>query len=134
MRTANALPTRDLAQRLMEAEATIAALLSGQIDAVVDAASQTPILLSKAQDALRRERDRAQRYLDTAEVILLAVDLAGRITLINRKGCDVLGWTADELFGRNWFETCLPTATRESGTCVHKGGRLRRCSRRRAPF
>jgi PAS domain S-box-containing protein len=114
MKTADALPTRTLAQRLQEAEATIAALLSGQIDAVVDAASKTPILLSKAQDALRRERDRAQRYLDTAEVILLAVDLAGRITLINRKGCDVLGWTADELFGRNWFETCLPAAIRQS--------------------
>jgi PAS domain S-box-containing protein len=114
MKTADVLPTRNLAQRLMEAEATIAALLSGQIDAVVDAASKTPILLSKAQDALRQERDRAQRYLDTAEVILLAVDLAGRITLINRKGCDVLGWTADELFGRNWFDTCLAPASRQS--------------------
>ena len=36
---------------------------------------------------LRHERDRAQRYLDTAEVILLALDTEGRITLINRKGC-----------------------------------------------
>ena len=58
-------------RRLAEAEATIQALLSGQIDAVVDAKSQTPVLLAKAQDALRDERDRAQRYLDTAEVILL---------------------------------------------------------------
>ena len=38
----------------------------------------------QAESALRHERDRAQRYLDTAEVILLALDLDGRITLVNR--------------------------------------------------
>jgi PAS domain-containing protein len=36
-------------------------------------------------------------YLDTAQVILLALDLEGRITLINRKGCELLGWTEGEL-------------------------------------
>ena len=42
---------RDLQQRLAEAEATIQALLSGQIDAVVDATHGTPVLLAKAQEA-----------------------------------------------------------------------------------
>ena len=55
-----------------------------------------------------QERDRAQRYLDTPDVILLALDLDGRITLVNRYACSILGWTADELIGRNWIETCLP--------------------------
>jgi hypothetical protein len=40
--------TLDLAQRLAEAEATIEALLSGQIDAVVDSGSTTPVMLAKA--------------------------------------------------------------------------------------
>ena len=62
----------------------------------------------RAESALRHERDWTQRYLDTAEVILLALDTDGRITLINRKGCDLLGWTDRELIGRNWIETCLP--------------------------
>jgi two-component system, cell cycle sensor histidine kinase and response regulator CckA len=97
-----------LTQRLAEAEATIEALLSGQIDAVVDAKSHTPVLLAKAQEALRQERDRAQRYLDTPDVILLVVDLDGRITLVNRYACSILGWTADELIGRKWIDTCLP--------------------------
>jgi PAS domain S-box-containing protein len=65
----------------------------------------------KAESAVRHERDRAQRYLDTAEVILLALDLNGRITLINRNGCDLLGWTERELLGRVWAETCLPART-----------------------
>ncbi len=61
-----------------------------------------------AESALRGERHRAQRYLDAAGVIMLALDLDGRITLINRKGCDLLGWTERELLGRNWIRTCLP--------------------------
>jgi PAS domain-containing protein len=88
-----------LEQRLSEADATIQALLAGEIDAVVDAKSRTPVLLAKAQQALRSsegrlraERDRAQQFLDTAEVMLLALDQDARITLINRKGCDLLGW------------------------------------------
>ena len=62
---------------------------------------------------LRHARDRAQRYLDTAEVILLALDLNGRITLVNRYACDVLEWTAEELTGRNWIDTCVVPELRE---------------------
>jgi len=63
-------------------------------------------------EALRRERDRAQAYLDLAEVTLLALDSNGTISLVNRKGCEVLGWPEDELVGRNWFATCLPPELR----------------------
>ena len=38
----------------------------------------------------------------------------GRITLVNRYACSVLGWTADELLGRDWFETCLPARIRRA--------------------
>ena len=66
------------------------------------------------ESALRHERNRPQGYLDTADVILVALDLDGRITLINRKGCDLLGWTQQELIGRNAIETCVPDRERES--------------------
>ena len=108
MNATEALHTRDVELRLSEAEKTIEALLSGEIDAVVDSKSSTPVLLGKAQDALREERDRAQRYLDTPDVILLALDLDGRVTLANRYACSVLGWPAAELMGRDWIETCVP--------------------------
>jgi PAS domain S-box-containing protein len=58
------------------------------------------------------ERDRTQRYLDTAEVILLALDTGGRITQINRYACAMLGWTAEELLGRDWIDICLPERIR----------------------
>jgi PAS domain S-box-containing protein len=69
-----------------------------------------------AEAALRQERDRAQRYLDTADVILLALDLEGRVTLVNRKGCEILGRTESDLLGCNWIETCLPLRIREALT------------------
>jgi PAS domain S-box-containing protein len=74
----------------------------------------------RAHELIRRERDRAQSYLDIADVILLALDLQCRITLINRKGCATLGWEEGDLLGRNWIETCLPSRIREPiRTCFH---------------
>ena len=50
--------SRDLAQQLPEAQATIAALLCGQIDAVVNVKSGTPMLLANGLKALRKSEAR----------------------------------------------------------------------------
>jgi two-component system cell cycle sensor histidine kinase/response regulator CckA len=68
----------------------------------------------QAESTARLERDRAQRYLDTAEVILLALDPKGRITLVNRYACGIFGWTAEELLGRDFIETCVPALIRDA--------------------
>ncbi|MEZ0395931.1 MAG: PAS domain S-box protein [Anaerolineales bacterium] len=65
------------------------------------------------EERIQAERDQAQRYLDIAGVILLILDTEARITLINRKGCEILGYDEDELLGRNWIETCLPIEERD---------------------
>ncbi|OYY94916.1 MAG: hypothetical protein B7Y41_04990 [Hydrogenophilales bacterium 28-61-23] len=62
----------------------------------------------RVEETLRRERDTTRNILQTVEAIILALDTNGRITLINRKGCDLLGWSEAELIGRDWFSTCLP--------------------------
>ncbi len=67
----------------------------------------------QAERELRRERDRAQQYLDTAGVMLLALDIEGRITLVNRFACSVLGWSAEELVGRDFIDTCVPARIRQ---------------------
>lgn len=69
--------------------------------------------LRASEEALVAERDSAQRYLDNAQVMLLALDLEGRITLVNRYACRLLGRDATDLIGRSWVETCLPERTRE---------------------
>src|SRR5260221_6967634 len=55
---------RDFARRLFEADATIEALLSGQIDAVVDSKSHTPVLLAKAQEALRESEQEYRQIVE----------------------------------------------------------------------
>ena len=67
-----------------------------------------------AEEALRKERDRAQKYLDTAGVIMVALNHSGEITLVNRRGLDILGYREEELLVRNWFDLCVPHPIRES--------------------
>ncbi|MBI5397383.1 MAG: PAS domain S-box protein [Verrucomicrobia bacterium] len=57
---------------------------------------------------VQTERNKAEQYLDIAEVILVAFDDHARITLLNRKGHQVLGYAEGELVGRNWFDVVLP--------------------------
>jgi diguanylate cyclase (GGDEF)-like protein/PAS domain S-box-containing protein len=61
---------------------------------------------------LREERDRAQRYLDVAGTLVVVLDDAGRVELINRQGCELLGFQEEELLGRDWFGTVVPAADR----------------------
>lgn len=60
--------------------------------------------LYAVQDAYKQERDRSELYLDTAEVLLLALDNNGRVTMLNRKGEELLGYKEEELLGKVWFE------------------------------
>jgi PAS domain S-box-containing protein len=60
------------------------------------------------EEALKNERDMAQKYLDIAGVIILVLDIKGNITLVNKKGCQVLGFEEHELTGKNWLDNFVP--------------------------
>lgn len=62
---------------------------------------------------IKEERDRAQLYLDMAGVFFLALDRDGNITMINRRGCAILGRPLHEVLGHSWFNLYLDPA--ESG-------------------
>ena len=57
--------TSDLTQQLSDARATIAALLAGQIDAVVDAKDGAPVLLRNALEALQESEARYRYIVET---------------------------------------------------------------------
>lgn len=59
------------------------------------------------------EIDMAQRYLDIAGVIILALNRKGEITLINKKGTEVLGGKEKDLIGKNWFDNFIPPPRRK---------------------
>lgn len=52
--------------------------------------------------------DGSQKYLDIAWVIFVGLNDKGDVTLINRKGCEILEYEEEEIIGKNWFEHFLP--------------------------
>jgi PAS domain S-box-containing protein len=62
----------------------------------------------KSEAALLAEKVRAQRYLDIAGVLFVALDTQGTVTLINQKGCAILGRSESDIVGKNWFESFVP--------------------------
>ena len=62
---------------------------------------------------LREERNKAQQYLNIAGVIIVAINDEGIVSLINRKGCDVLGYKEEEIRGKNWCDLCVPEGARK---------------------
>ena len=76
--------------------------------------------LKKAELNLKQERDKAQRYLEVVAVIILATDKDGNIRLINKKGCEILGYEESELIGINFFETFMPEDIREDAVQEHR--------------
>jgi PAS domain S-box-containing protein len=71
------------------------------------------VMMVYAQLYFRNEITRAERYLQISRAIIVGLDRTGNITLINRRGCEILGYGEEELLGKNWFETIVPDNCRD---------------------
>ena len=67
----------------------------------------------QAVEDLRKEKDMVQKYLDIAAVILVVIDAKQNITLMNKRGCEILGYDEEEIIGKNWFDNFVPDNERE---------------------
>jgi diguanylate cyclase (GGDEF)-like protein/PAS domain S-box-containing protein len=63
--------------------------------------------------SLAAEHQRALHYLDIVGSIVVALDTAGNVTLINRAGCSTLGYEESEILGRNWIDLIIPDEQRD---------------------
>ncbi len=68
----------------------------------------------RTQEALQKQRDTAQLYLDVVGVMIVAVGRDRKVILINRKGCEVLGYRENEIIGKDWFSNFIPERSRET--------------------
>jgi len=66
----------------------------------------------KAFAKIKKEQQKAQYYLDLAAFMIISIDKKGIIKLVNRKACEILGYSENELIGQNWFELCIPKSIR----------------------
>jgi PAS domain S-box-containing protein/putative nucleotidyltransferase with HDIG domain len=62
---------------------------------------------------LEQEKERAARYLEIAGVAIVVLNTEGNVTLINRKGYEILGYKREEIIGKNWFSHFLPLQIRD---------------------
>ncbi|MCS7233562.1 MAG: GAF domain-containing protein [Synergistetes bacterium] len=57
--------------------------------------------------------NKLKALLNLAQVIILTLDRDGRVTFINRKGCEILGCSEEEILGKSWFDNFLPQEIRK---------------------
>jgi PAS domain S-box-containing protein len=69
--------------------------------------------LQKTKALVRKEGSRLKTYLNVASVMFIVIGNDMRIKLINPKGCEVLGYSENELIGKNWFEIAIPDSDRD---------------------
>lgn len=62
----------------------------------------------RAEQELIESRHRTQHYLDVAGVMLVSLDAQGRVQMINRRGCEMLGYPETGILGKDWFDNYLP--------------------------
>jgi PAS domain S-box-containing protein len=92
-----------LVQQLSEARATIEALLSGQIDAVVDPRTATPVLLGKAQEALRQSEEQYRQIVEATSDGIMKLDVAARVVFVNGRLAEMLGYHPSQMIRMNVF-------------------------------
>ncbi len=66
-----------------------------------------------SEKSLTQEKDKIQKYLDLVGVMFIALNAQGEVTLVNHKGCKILGYSRDEILGKNWFDNFLPEDIRD---------------------
>ncbi len=74
-----------------------------------------------AEHKLVKEREKASLYLNLVDVIVVTLDIKGNISLLNKKGYDILEYEEGELIGKNWFENCIPPDKRDGILEYFKG-------------
>ncbi len=65
---------------------------------------------------LQSERDRFQTYLDITEVMIVVINIENRVELINNKGCEILGYSHDQIIGKKWIDQFIPARSQKNVT------------------
>nr|CRH05365.1 putative Histidine kinase with CHASE domain, PAS 4 domain, GAF domain, PAS domain, KisKA domain, HATPase c domain and Response regulator receiver domain [Candidatus Magnetococcus massalia] len=70
-------------------------------------------VLAATNDDLLHARERAESFLNVAEVMIIGLNSGGRIELLNPKGGEILGYLPEQAQGLDWFDTFLPAEVRD---------------------
>lgn len=96
-----------LVEQLRQSEGALQALADGQIDAVVDPATASPILLSHAQEALAASEARYRDLVMRAPLIVCELDPQGCVLFVNDAVDTLLGHDPQDVVHRDWVESVV---------------------------
>ena len=97
---------RELTQVQADALRTLGRQVMAQLELRRHLASRDRDVASAAE-ALRHEGALRDRFMESATDAMVALDLEGRFTLVNRRACEMAGRSEDELLG-TWFTDLVP--------------------------
>ena len=63
------------------------------------------VLIEKEID---KEKNLAKQYLEVVGVMVVIIGIDENVKMINKRGCEILGYSEKEIVGKNWFENFLP--------------------------
>ena len=100
---------RDLEKRLAAAEPVVEALKHHEVDAVVGEGKITVLLLRKVEEALVGSEAGFRAMFDLPGVGMAQADTpALRFTRVNRRFCEIAGYSGEELLGKTYLELTHP--------------------------
>lgn len=63
--------------------------------------------IEASQNLLKTEVEKQESLIELINSIVVMLDSSGNISMINKKGCEILGYSQEELIGKDWINTVL---------------------------
>ncbi len=82
--------------------------------------AELELLVKQRTSDLQKEKDLKQQYLDIAGVIFVVLDKTGKVTMVNKKACEVLEYQEDEIVGQDWFNNFIPSKQKNEAEAVFR--------------
>jgi PAS domain S-box-containing protein len=115
-----------LLERAMQAEQALAAFARGEVDAVIDESSATPILVRAAQEALRQNEELLRAVFDGALDAMLLADDRGVYVDANPAACSLFDVPRGALVGRSMDDFGAPGQEGDTFRILRERGQIRR--------
>ena len=82
-------------------------------DRELETAIDMALYRSLMERLLHEEKQKAQKYLEIAGVAIMVLSSELMVTMINRKGCEILEYPEKEILGKMWFDNYVPERLRD---------------------
>ncbi len=87
--------------------------LYNKLNSVNEKLKQEIIECQNSEEIIRKEKEVFQKYLFVAGVMFVVVSKSRKVLLINKKGCEILGYSEDEILEKDWIDNFIPPIVRD---------------------